>query len=41
VAFVLARQRRLAGHRRWMLRSFALTMSFTVTRFGSTNVGDK
>jgi uncharacterized membrane protein YozB (DUF420 family) len=31
VAFVLARQRRLAGHRRWMLRSFALTMSFTVT----------
>jgi uncharacterized membrane protein len=31
VAFVLARQRRFADHRRWMLRSFALTASFTVT----------
>lgn len=31
IAFVLARQHRFADHRRWMLRSFALTASFTVT----------
>lgn len=31
IAFVLARQHRFTDHRRWMLRSFALTASFTVT----------
>jgi uncharacterized membrane protein len=31
IAFRLARQHRFADHRRWMLRSFALTASFTVT----------
>jgi uncharacterized membrane protein YozB (DUF420 family) len=31
VGLKLARERRYADHRRWMLRSFALTASFTVT----------
>jgi hypothetical protein len=31
IGFVLARKRRFADHRRWMLRSFALTTSFIVT----------
>jgi uncharacterized membrane protein YozB (DUF420 family) len=31
IAFRFAIQRRIEEHRRWMLRSFALTMSFTVS----------
>lgn len=32
VAYRKARQRRLAEHRRWMLRSFALTLSIVINR---------
>jgi len=30
-AYIFARQRRYADHRRWMLRSFAITASFPIT----------
>lgn len=33
VGFRMARQRRFAEHRRWMIRSFALTMSIILSRF--------